>query len=445
MELHPAPASANRGAGSETLGAANFAWLPGRLPRMVAGRAAVRVKTPPSVAPLGASMRASIPSAKSGDPPARRLSIVFVGAFQEAAKDGAVGGSLFAARSLVASPLAEHVRWLLVDSTSRSVPPPGIPVRAFFAARRMVKFAVLVGRPDTDATLIFAGADLGFVEKGVMALMSKAAGKPVLFSPRSGLMIDAVARSRAQRWFVRAVLSRCDRVVCQGESWRSFYQDLTGLPGERLVTIPNWIDLKEYAGIRPARRAEGPPVFLYLGWIETYKGALDLVHAVGRARVELAGARVIVCGRGSALPEARRLTEELGLQEIIDFRGWVLGEQKRAVLAESDVLVLPSHLEGLPNALLEAMATGLPVIATRVGAIPDVVEDGKCGLLIEPGDVEALGRSMSRLAGDPGERERMGAAAREKIARDHDIEIAWPRMLAAMRAVVDDRRREGGL
>ncbi len=227
----------------------------------------------------------------------RTLTVVFVGAFQEAAKDGAIGGSLVAARSLVASPLAKHVRWVLIDSTTRSVPPPSIPVRALFAALRTLRFVAAVARPSTDATLIFSGAHLGFVEKGLMAMMSKAAGKPVLFSPRSGMMIDAIATSPAQRWLVRTLLSRCDRIVCQGETWRRFYQELTGLPAERLVSIPNWIDLREYATIRPVEpaRPARPPVFLYLGWLEPYKGVTDLIHAVHRARAALSGAR----GRGS--------------------------------------------------------------------------------------------------------------------------------------------------
>lgn len=366
----------------------------------------------------------------------RRLTVVFVGAFQATAKDGAVGGTLFASRSLVASEaLAKEVDWVLIDSTTRSVPPPSLPVRAFFAGRRMARFVVVVNRSRTDATLIFAGSGLGFAEKGLMAMLSKAAGKPVLFSPRSGMMIDDIARSRAQRWLVRAVLSRCDRVVCQGEVWRTFFKEVTGLPDERLVSIPNWIDLDVYRGIRSTEPRSGPPVFLFLGWLEVYKGVLDLIHAVHRARASLMGARVLICGRGSAHDEARRLTHDFGLADTIEFRGWVLGEQKNAVLAESDVLVLPSHVEGLPNALLEAMATGLSVIATRVGAIPEVVEDGVSGLLIEPGDVDALARALARLAQDPDERARLGRAAREKIARDHDVSVAVPRVLAALRAV----------
>src|SRR5262249_2153283 len=105
-------------------------------------------------------------------------------------------------------------------------------------------------------------------------------------------------------------------------------------------------------------------------------------------------------------------------------------------------LVLPSYVEGMPNALLEGMAAGLPVIASRVGAIPDVVEDGVSGLLVEPRDVEALSRALARLADSPSDRWRMGKAAQDKIDRDHDAAVAVPRVVEALRAVsVRDRRR----
>ena len=370
----------------------------------------------------------------------RRLSVVFVGAFREAAKDGAVGGSLFAARGLVASPLAEHLHWVLVDSTIRSVPPPPVPVRAMLAAGRLARFVFVISSRRTDAVLLFAGNGLGFVEKGLMAVVSKAARKAVLLSPRSGLMPDEIERSRLRRWLVRKVLAKCDRIICQGATWQRFYQELTGLPPGRVVSIPNWIDLREYRTIRPAGSRLGPPVFLYLGWLEPYKGVFDLIHAVDRGREALAGARVIICGRGSSLSEATRLTAELGLEGTIAFRGWVLGKEKRAVLAESDVLVLPSRREGMPNALLEAMAAGLPVIATRIGAIADVVEDGTSGLLVEAGNIGDLAGALVRLTGHQEERARMGRAAQERIAVDHDIAVVWPRVLAAIRGAVEESR-----
>lgn len=366
----------------------------------------------------------------------RLVKVVFVGAFKETTADGALGGTLYASRSLVASRLSEFVDWELVDSTARSVPAPPTRTRAFLAAKRMSVFARAIARKDVDAVLIFAGSHLGFLEKGTMALVAKQLGKPVILCPRSGLMLDALQQSRVHRWFARRVLERCDRIVCQGETWRRFYAEFAMLPGDRLVTIPNWIDPREYdAGNRLEERRATAPTFLFLGWVEPYKGILDLIDAVALVRSRAENARFLVCGGGAAMAEARLRVDRLGLADTVIFRGWVRGAEKRAVLAESDVLVLPSHREGLPNAVLEGMASGLPIIATKVGAIPDVVEHGRTGLLVEPRNVESLADAIALLASDVESRRRMARAAREVIEREHDVEVAWPRFLNEFRAI----------
>ncbi len=102
--------------------------------------------------------------------------------------------------------------------------------------------------------------------------------------------------------------------------------------------------------------------------------------------------------------------------------GSISGEGKNQVLQRADCLVLPSHGEGLPIAILEGMAYGLPVIATRVGAIPEVITDGKEGFLIAPHDVETLADRLLHIEGDPTLRKEMGQAARKRIERDYTLE-----------------------
>lgn len=374
-----------------------------------------------------------------GENEVKPIKVLFVGGFRETTADGAVGGSLVAARSLVSSGIARHVEWILLDTTMRSVPAPPLPIRAAFAARRMLHFVGSSMGKRADVVLIFAGGGSGFIEKAAMALVASAAGKPVLFSPRAGSMRRSLGRSRILRTYAKRALARCDRIVCQGDTWKQFYRDLTGLPETRFVSIANWINAREYAERVPKRSADGP-VFLFLGWVERAKGILDLIRAVRRERARLGKARFVVCGRGGAWSEAQALCQELGVGDQFVFKGWVHGEEKRTLLTSSDALVLPSYAEGMPNAVLEAMAAGLAVVASRVGAIPDLVEDGRSGLLVDAGDVEALGRALVRLAEDPPLRAELGQAARDKVLRDHDIERAWPRLLEVMREALEDRR-----
>jgi len=108
--------------------------------------------------------------------------------------------------------------------------------------------------------------------------------------------------------------------------------------------------------------------------------------------------------------------------------GWVEGSAKAGLLDQAGVFLLPSYNEGLPVALLEAMAHGVPVVATRVGAIPDAVTDGETGYLIEPGDVDALVDRVSRLLADPDHAARLASRARNQTLATYGVQTIMPRL-----------------
>lgn len=367
-----------------------------------------------------------------------RLQYIFVGAFRKRVADGSTGGQLLACRTLIESAISDHVSWIPIDSTMRSVPAPPVRKRIAAAGRRLWSFTRALHDPDVAGALIFSSAGLSFMEKGLMALMAQRFGKRVVFSPRSGLILDDIERSPLMRWLVPAVLRRCDVIVCQGQSWKRALGQIASVADHRLAVIPNWLDVGPYAELaQQRRRAHDPAVFLYLGWLERYKGIHDLIDAVAQARDQLPGSRVIVCGSGTQDAAAREKIARLGLEDIIEMRGWVAGEAKNATLLEADVLVLPSHREGMPNALIEAMATGMAVIGTRVGGVPDVIVDDTVGVLLEPGDPRALGQAMVALARDPQRCHRLGIAAQRHARQNHDIANAWPRILHALQGRSD--------
>ena len=123
----------------------------------------------------------------------------------------------------------------------------------------------------------------------------------------------------------------------------------------------------------------------------------------------------------------------LGIADALDFPGWVGGERKQALLERAALLVLPSHVENMPISVLEAMAAGDPVVATRIGAIPEMVEHGVTGLLVPPGDVPALAGALEELLADPARRERMGEAGRARAARHYSVDHVMPRLEAIYR------------
>jgi glycosyltransferase involved in cell wall biosynthesis len=138
---------------------------------------------------------------------------------------------------------------------------------------------------------------------------------------------------------------------------------------------------------------------LFLGWMVREKGVFDLLQAFGTIVKDNPSARLAMYGP-YGVPEARAYAHILGLDDHVEIGEWVAGAEKAALLASSRVLALPSYTEGLPVVVLEAMQAGLPVVATGVGGIPDVIEDGVSGFLVEPGDTEALSRRISELLED---------------------------------------------
>jgi glycosyltransferase involved in cell wall biosynthesis len=133
--------------------------------------------------------------------------------------------------------------------------------------------------------------------------------------------------------------------------------------------------------------------------------------------------RLELAGEGDADALARR-ARELGIAERVLVRGWCAPEERARMLARATLFVLPSHVEGLPMSLLEAMAAGCAVVATRVGGIPDVVQDGANGMLVGARDPGGLAEAIARLLADPALAAKLGHAARATVARGHSPEAA---------------------
>jgi glycosyltransferase involved in cell wall biosynthesis len=157
-----------------------------------------------------------------------------------------------------------------------------------------------------------------------------------------------------------------------------------------------------------------------VGRLHPQKGFASLLAAVARVRERLPAIRLLLVGGGALRRDLVARAEALGLAEVVIFAG-SRGDVPE-ILAALDLFVLPSLWEGLPNAVLEAMAAGLPVVATAAGGTPEVVVDGETGLLVPPGDVTALAEAIERLLRDPGLRRKMGEAGRKRVEGHFTIE-----------------------
>ncbi|MCO5171076.1 MAG: glycosyltransferase family 4 protein [Planctomycetes bacterium] len=211
-----------------------------------------------------------------------------------------------------------------------------------------------------------------------------------------------------------------------------------GYPRARIARVPNFVDTDlfrpaapdERAGLRAALGLDARPVVVHSGRLTARKNVDLLLEALARAAAHLPPARrplLVLLGDGPLRPalEARAARPDLaGLVRLEGFR-----EDVPRWLAAADLLVLPSRLEGFPNALLEGMAAGLPALATSIGGCREAITDGADGLLVAPDDVAALAAGLSRLVGDPALMARLGAAARRTIEARFTLDAVAPRYL----------------
>jgi glycosyltransferase involved in cell wall biosynthesis len=167
-------------------------------------------------------------------------------------------------------------------------------------------------------------------------------------------------------------------------------------------------ETRRYLGIRPEKFAVG-----WVGRMTAVKRTEDVLAGFDRLRERGVDATLCLVGDGPDRPQLEELAHELGVMSDTLFLGYQ--EDVAPLYAAFDALVLPSGNEGTPVSVIEALAAGTPVVATRVGGVPDVVVDGEDGFLVDPGDADALSERLERLARDPALRDRLGAAGRKRV------------------------------
>ena len=223
---------------------------------------------------------------------------------------------------------------------------------------------------------------------------------------------------------MEALLSHFGTVVVPSQALAD-YVSAHGFPRSRLHVIPNGIAVRRG---EPAP-AHDPVVIGTAALLERRKGIDVLLEA--SARLETPH-RLVIYGDGPLRAELEERAHDLGAPA--EFPGFVTDVEDR--IAELDVFVLPSRGENLPIAILEAMAAALPVVATRVGGVPEVVVDGETGLLVEPEDTAGLAAALDRVAGDDELRQRLGRAGATRVVEHFDATSTARRMVELYRNLV---------
>lgn len=250
------------------------------------------------------------------------------------------------------------------------------------------------------------------VPNAVAAQLARAAlgpGAPPAVVTLHGTDVVPLGTDPAYRRVVRRALLDASVWTAPSQHLASLAAAELDLPAERVVrVVPNFVDPRRFEG-RPRRGGGGRFTVIHVSNFRPVKRVPDAVAAFARLS-EQVDARLLLVGDGPERDAVEAGVRALGLSGRVRFLG--VRHDVARWLAESDVAIVPSASESFGLSALEALAAGLPVVATRVGGLSDVVRDGETGLLAEVGDVEGLAARLLRLARDPDLRARMGASAR---------------------------------
>ncbi len=250
-----------------------------------------------------------------------------------------------------------------------------------------------------------------------------------------------------QVWADRLLWHVTDRIVAVSEGARKFLLEDVGVPAEKIRLIPNAIaplpdvSEEETASLRRELGLERAwPVLGTVARLTPQKGLSYLIRAVAILRKQFPRVKCLIVGDGELKSELSDLVSKMDLGSVVLFTG--IRRDVPAILSTLDLFVLPSIFEGMPVALLEAMEAGLPVVATHVTGVTEVVEDGANGVLVPPGNPPALAEGVAALVADPEELSRLGGAARATIASRYSLKpwveryrALYEDLLAAHRAM----------
>lgn len=292
---------------------------------------------------------------------------------------------------------------------------------AAFALDAMRRLTVLMVQERNLAVHVHAAAGPSFWREALFMSLAAAARCPfILHLHGAGFERFHEDAGAAGRYALRFFLEHAASVAVPCESMRTWVRSVARRAQVASVPYP-------VAPVEAPAEARQPNVVLFLGRLDAAKGVFDLLEAVSALRPAVADIRLLCAGDGDR-DAVERHAERLGIADAVKLTGWVGPSGKRALLESAAVFALPSYEEALPASLLEAMAAGVPVIASPVGGIPEVLVDGVNGFLCAPGDLATLQRLLRKLLLEPKLAARIGAAGRESVRLRYAPERALARL-----------------
>jgi glycosyltransferase involved in cell wall biosynthesis len=246
---------------------------------------------------------------------------------------------------------------------------------------------------------------------------------------------DFAARSPRQQMLIRQMFQYADYVVVLGQRDRTTLTTLLGVDERRIVVAHNCVP---DPGARNAHVGE-TPLILFLGRLSERKGVKELLLALSHPIMKELRWRAVLAGDGP-IEDYRRQAATMALTNLVEMPGWLDTDKTRALCERADILVLPSHAEGMAMAVIEGLAHGLAVVTTRVGAHEEAISDGETGIFVPVGDKDALAAALAKLIRDPEIRNHLSAEGRAYYLKHFSMK-EYMRSLEELYAAVSAKRR----
>lgn len=273
------------------------------------------------------------------------------------------------------------------------------------------------------------------LRKGLLACIGRVLGIPVIIHMHGSNFREFYAHLPVFcQHAMRLVLNQAHRVIVLGSGWRDFLVSQVGVQARKVVIIFNGVPApRTVANVE--RLPLAAPHIVFLGQLGVRKGVPELLTAFQLPQLRSRQWTATVAGDGE-ISRFRDVVTAVGLATRVAMPGWLDRDAASTLLQRADIFVLPSWFEAMPIAILEAMAHGVAVIATPVGAVPEFLTDGETALLVPPGAADLLADAIVRLLESPEERARLGAAGKRAFAANFDIASTAARILALYHSVL---------
>ena len=321
-----------------------------------------------------------------------------------------------------------------------------IPLSALYlvAAAFRIAWAGIAGQPSLlHVNITGRGSTM---RKLALTAIARAVALPyVLHIHDYEYAVDFRARGRLMRRLVRGMFAASAQIIVLGTQADRTLRAALALPDAPVLVLPNAVPDPHPAPRAAATVAARDPVHLvFLGYLSARKGVPELLDALASPALAALPWRATLAG-GGPVDQFRARAAGLGLANRVAFPGWVDQPAASALCAAADILVLPSHAEGLAMSVLEGLAHGLAVVATPVGAHAEVIEPERSGLLAPPGDIAALATALTRVIGDPVLREGLRAGARQRFLDRFDVRSYSMRLARLHVGLLGGRSLLGGI